>query len=87
MALAQVLRHNTVLQIAKPRTLLEVVLWQEHIPQTQLLRTLLQVFQNRGVGVEAGLHAALAQLLRVDGVGGDAFFFDELFDLSTDNQC
>ena len=87
MALAQVLSHNAILQVAKPCTLLEVVLRQEHVPQTQLLRTLLQVFQNGRVRVEAGLDAALAQLLRVDGIGGDAFFFDELFDLSTKMEC
>ena len=35
------------------------------------------------VGVEArdGVVAVLADLLGEDGVGGDAFFFDEAFDL------
>lgn len=36
------------------------------------------------MGAEAGADAALADLLLVDGIGGDAFFLDELLDLLTE---
>jgi hypothetical protein len=89
-ALAQTLRHQPVLQIAEAGTLFEVVFGQEHVPETQLLCALLEVFNNRRVGAEA-LGGRLADLLGVDGVCGDAFFFDKFFDLLwivlLDNDC
>ena len=45
-ALAQVLSHQTVLEVAEPRTLLEVCLGQEHIPKPQLTPALLHVLDD-----------------------------------------
>jgi hypothetical protein len=50
--LPEVLGHQPILQIAESCSLLEVVLWQEHVPQTQLLSLNLQVFDDLGVGGE-----------------------------------
>ena len=36
------------------------------------------------MGLEAGVDAALADLLLVDGIGGDTFFLNELLDLLHD---
>lgn len=58
-----------------------MVLGQKHVPQPELLGAFLQVLNDGRMGVEALLHAATADLLGVDGVGGDAFFLDELLDL------
>jgi hypothetical protein len=79
-ALAQVLGHEPVLQIAEASTLLEVVLGQEHVPQAKLFCTLLQVLDDGWVVAEA-LGCCFANLLGKDRVGRDAFFFDKLFDL------
>jgi hypothetical protein len=42
-ALAQVLSHESVLQVTETSTLLEVCLGQEHVPQSEFLCPLLQV--------------------------------------------
>lgn len=76
-ALAQVLSHESVLQIAEPSTLLEVCLGQEHVPETEFLRPLLQVLDDRRVRREA-LLGGVADLAEVYLVGRDTFFFDEL---------
>jgi hypothetical protein len=78
--LAEDLRHKAILQIGETGALLEVVLGQKHIPQTEFLSLLLQVFYDGRVGAEALLDGG-AELLVEDEVGGDAFFFDELLDL------
>jgi hypothetical protein len=83
MTLPQILRHQPILKITKPRALLEVVLGQKHVPQPELLSLLLQIFDDGRVGLEAGLHAALADLLVVHGIRGNAFFFDEFLDLQS----
>jgi len=75
-ALAQVLCHEPVLEVAEASTLPEVCLGQKHIPQPELLRPLLHVLDNGWVGREALLYR-LADLACVYGIGGDAFFFDE----------
>jgi len=80
-ALSKVLSHKTILQVAEPSTLLEMVLWQEHIPQTQCLCLLLQVLDDAGMRREA-LLGGLANLAEVDFIGGDAFLFDEFLDLA-----
>jgi hypothetical protein len=54
---------------------------QEHVPEPEFLRALLEVLDDGGVRGEALLDC-LADLADVDGVGGDAFFFDELLYLS-----
>ena len=60
-----------------------MVLWQEHVPQSQLLRAFLEILEDGRVGAEAFLNAgAHADLLLEDGVGGDAFFVDEFLNLS-----
>ena len=59
-----------------------MVLRQEHIPQSKLTSTLLEILEDRWVGTEAGLDVlARSYLLRKDGIGGYTFFFDELLDL------
>jgi len=78
--LSQVLGHKPILQVAEPSTLLEVCLGQEHVPQSQLLGLDLEVLDDLWVRREA-LLGGLADLAEVDGVGGNAFFFDELLDL------
>lgn len=79
-ALAQLLSHESILKIAEACSLLEVVLRQEHVEQTQLLCSLLQVLNDRRVRAEA-FDGTFANLLDVDRVGWYAFFFDELLDL------
>jgi hypothetical protein len=56
---------------------------EEHVPEAELAGFDLQVLDDAGVRVEAGdgVVAMLVDLLGEDGVGGDAFFFDEAFDL------
>jgi hypothetical protein len=78
--LAQVLGHEPVLQVAESSTLFEMRLWQEHVPQPELLRLLLEVLDDLRVRGETFLDG-FANLAEVDGVGGDTFFFDELLDL------
>lgn len=85
-ALAQVLSHQTVLEVAEPGTLLEVCLGQEHVPKPQLTPTLLHVLDDLRVCREA-LLGRLAQLADVHSVGGNAFFFDELLDLRDPLVC
>lgn len=80
LAAAQTLRHEAVLQIAEARAFLKVVFGQEHVPQPELPRPCLQVFHDLWVFCEA-LGGGLAELLLEDGVGGDAFFFDEFLHL------
>lgn len=57
-----------------------MVFGQEHVPKTKLASALLEVVNDGRVRVEA-LGDSLAQLLVVDRVGRDTFFFDELLDL------
>ena len=78
-ALAQLLRHKPILDIRKLRTLREMVLWQEHVPNAQGMGFLLQIIEDRRVAVPAGI--SRADLRRVDDVGGDTFFVDEGVDL------
>ena len=57
-----------------------MVLGQKHIPQPELLGFGLEFFDDGGVRAPS-LGVAFADLFEVRGVGGDAFFFDEFFDL------
>jgi hypothetical protein len=75
-ALAQVLCHEPVLEVAEASALLEVCLGQEHVPDSELLGSLLHVLDDGRVRREAFL-GRLADLAEVYGVGGDTFFFDE----------
>jgi hypothetical protein len=79
-ALSQVLGHQTIFQIAETGSLLEVVLGQEHIPETKLLGPLLQILDDLRMRSEALLRR-LTNLACVDGIGGNALFLDELLDL------
>lgn len=79
-ALAEILSHEAVLQVREAGALLEVVLGQEHVPEAELAGARLEVLDDGGVRLEA-LLGGLADLARVDGVGGDAFFLDESLDL------
>lgn len=45
-ALAQILGHQTILQVTETSTLLEVVLGQEHVPKSQLPSLRLQILDN-----------------------------------------
>lgn len=53
---------------------------QKKIPQSERAGPFLEVFDDRRVRGEASFDT-LAYLLGVDCVGGDTFFFNELFDL------
>lgn len=79
-ALAQVLGHDAVLQVAEASTLFEMCLGQEHVPQPKLAGPLLHIFNDGWMRREA-LFCGLANLAEVYLVGGDAFFFDELLNL------
>ena len=78
-ALAQLLRHKPILDVRELRTLREMVLRQEHVPDAQGMGFLLQIIEDRRVAVPAGI--SRADLRRVDYVGRDAFFIDEGVDL------
>lgn len=80
--LAQVLSHQAILQIAEASTLLEVVLWEEHIEQAQLFCLVLKILHDLWMCTEA-LFGRATDLLCVDWVGWDTFFIDELLDLWT----
>ena len=60
-----------------------MVLGQEHIPQTKFLGLNFEILNDLRVGAEPGDDVAAigVDLLGVDSVGGDAFFFDELLHL------
>ena len=77
--LAQLLSHQAIFHIAEPSTLLEMILGQEHVEQAPLSRLLLKIFHDRRVAVPSLV--AGAQLRRVDGVCGNAHFFNESLDL------
>lgn len=79
LALAEILRHQTILEVAEPSALGEVVLGQEHVPQAEGAGLGLEVLQNDGVGLPSLL--ALTELGLECGFGGDTVFLDELFDL------
>jgi hypothetical protein len=55
-------------------------LGQEHVPQSQVARTLLQVLDDGRVRREA-LLSRLTNLALVDSISGDALFLDKLLDL------
>ena len=78
-ALPQILRHQAIFQIGEPRAFLKMTLWQEHIPQAQLLGLCLQVINDGRVGTPP--LGALAQLRVEDRIGGDAFLLDESLNL------
>jgi hypothetical protein len=85
------LRHKPIFQIAKPSTLLEMALGQEHIPQSQLLGLLLEILNDRGMRRKPFLRR-FPDLPHEDGVGWYAFFFDKFLDLggggiSEDSVC
>ena len=61
-----------------------MVLWQEHVPQTELLGLGLQLLHDRGGSLPSLL--ALAQLGGEDGIGGDTVLLDELLDLEGDTD-
>lgn len=79
--LAQILRHQPILNIAKPSALAEMALGQKHIPQPQLTRFGLELFYHGWVRVPALF--AVADLLFEERVGWDAFFLDEFLDLTS----
>ena len=85
MALAQILSHQAILQITKPSAFLEMVLRQEHVPKTEFLRFDFQVLNDWWMSIEARHDVAAIgiDLLGVDSIGGDTFFFDELLDLES----
>lgn len=56
-----------------------MVLGQEQVPQAELLGLQLELLEHGGVGLPSFL--ALTELRLEDGVGGDAIFVDELFNL------
>jgi hypothetical protein len=60
-----------------------VVLGEEHVPEAQFAGLGLEILDDLRVRVEAGdrVMAFFVDLLREHGVGGDAIFFDEAFDL------
>lgn len=53
MALPQILSHQAVLDIAEPGTFLEMVLGQEHVPETEFLRFGFQVLNDGWMSVKA----------------------------------
>lgn len=55
LTLAQILRHQPIFQITESSTLLEVVLGQEHIPQTQTLGLDFQLLNHGGGGLPSFL--------------------------------
>lgn len=77
--LAQVLSHKAVFHIGEAGPFFEMVLRQEHVPQPQLLRLMLQLVDDLRVGLPSLL--AFAELCEVDLVGGNALFFDKLLNL------
>jgi hypothetical protein len=76
MAFSQGLGHETVLQVGETSTLLEVVRWQEHVPEPELLSLQLKVFHYVWVGAEALLGGG-AELLLVNRLNGNALILDE----------
>lgn len=84
LALAQQLSHQAILEIAEPSAFLEMVLGQEHVPQTELLSLCLERLHD-GRGSLPSL-LAFAQLGGEDGVCGDAVLFDEFLDLYGDGR-
>lgn len=78
--LPQQLCHQPILQIRKPSSLLEMRLWQKHIPQPQFLSLQFQFLDYGWMSGETGL-CCCAQLLRKDNIGGDTFFVYEFLNL------
>ena len=79
LALAKILRHQTILEVVEPSALGVVIPGQEHVPQAEGAGLGLEVLQNDGVGLPSLL--ALAELGLECGFGGDTVLLDELFDL------
>lgn len=80
LALAQILGHQTVLEVTETGAQRgEVLLGQEHIPETKRAGFGLEVFEDGGGGLPS-LRAG-AEFGFVDSVHRDAVFLDELFDL------
>lgn len=83
-ALAQLLRHQAVLNVGELRAILEMVLGQKHVPDTLAPSLALQVIHDAGVTLPSCI--ASANLGCVDGLGGDGFFFDEFLDLDEEER-
>jgi hypothetical protein len=74
--------HKSILEIAEPSTLFEMVLWEEEIPESEFLGFRFQILDDGGVGFETGFCTGVhAELGLEEGVGGYAFFFYEFLDL------
>lgn len=56
-----------------------MALGKEHVPEAQAAGLGLELFDYRGVGLPSG--GCGVELGLEEGVGGDAVFFDEFFDL------
>lgn len=84
--LSQILCHQTILKIAKPSTLLEMILRQEHIPYAEFLRSGLQILNNTGVTLKTTndigrvSFTGFFDLLMENCIGRDTFFLDEALD-------
>jgi hypothetical protein len=76
------LSHETILDIGELGTIFEMVLGQEHVPQTESRSFLLQLIDNRWVAVPSCV--AGADLAGVNGICGNAFFVDEFVDLGNE---
>jgi hypothetical protein len=76
----QYLGHQSVLQVAESSSFLEVVLGQEHVPETKLLCCDLKIVHDGWVSVEALLGTG-AKLGLPDSFGGNALIFDKLLEL------
>jgi hypothetical protein len=61
----------------------EVVLGEEHVPETHLLGLDLELLDHGGGGLPSLF--ALAELGREEGFGGDTVLFDEFFDLESES--
>lgn len=79
-AAAQELGHQAILDVAEAGSLLEVVLWQEHVPETKLLRLDLELLHDLRVGVPSLLLGG-SKLIPVDCLGRNTFLLDKLLEL------
>lgn len=72
------LGHQAIFEVGEASSFM-MPFRQKHIPQPNLLGFRLEIIDDGGVCRPSLL--AFAQLGVEDGVGGDAFFLDELLDL------